>query len=179
MAEEISTDHQPKHLKVGFILIPDFTLLAFTGFIETLRQAADVGDRSRPIWCSWSIMHHELSPIKSSCGIEVTPWEVFREPTDFNYIVVVGGLLSSLDKIPDKLIDYLQEAAKKKVTVIGLCTGSFVLAKAGLLKGVRCGVHWYHYQEFKNLFPQAYPVIDELFVEDQGIITSPGGSATT
>ena len=167
------------HLKVGFTLAPDFTLLAFTGFIEALRQAADVGDRSRPIWCSWSIMSHDLEPIQASCGVEVTPWQTFQEPTDFNYIVLVGGLLESLDKVPQNLLDYLKLAVKKQVPVIGLCTASFILARAGLLNGHRCGVHWYHYQDFKSRYPEVTPIIDELFVEDGGFITSPGGMATT
>lgn len=167
-----------KTLKVGFILTPDFTLLAFTGFIETLRQAADVGDMSRPIWCSWSVMSDNLAAIKSSCGVAVTPWETFRDPREFDYIVVVGGLVSSLGEVSNEFIGYLKRAARYKVPLIGLCTASFVLARAGLLDGRRCGVHWYHYQEFKKNYPNAFPVIDELFVEDQGVITSPGGSAT-
>ncbi|MDR3037923.1 MAG: helix-turn-helix domain-containing protein [Candidatus Adiutrix sp.] len=60
-----------------------------------------------------------------------------------------------------------------------MCTGSFVFASAGLLEGRRCSVHWYHYQDFKKRFPGALPVIDELFVEDRGVITSPGGAAAT
>ncbi len=175
---EHQTDSEAR-LKVGFVLAPDFTLLAFTGFIEPLRQAADVGDRSRPIWCSWSVMSHDLAPIKSSCGIEVTPWETFRDPAEFDYIVLVGGLLDSLDQASPALYEYLKEAARRKAPLIGLCTATFILARAGLMDGRRCGVHWYHYQDFKNNFPAALPIIDELFVEDRGIITSPGGSATT
>ncbi len=178
MADDHKRDGEP-HLKVGFTLAPGFTMLAFTGFIETLRQAADVGDRSRPIWCSWSIMSHDLTPIRASCGVEITPWEVFREPLEFDYIVLVGGLLDSLDQVPESLTDYLARAARRGVTLIGLCTASFILAGAGLMNGLRCGAHWYHYQDFKNRYPEVIPVIDELFVEDGGIISSPGGSATT
>ena len=178
MAED-PHENTENHMKVGFTLTPDFTLLAFTGFIETLRQAADVGDRSRPIWCSWSVMSHDLEPVKSSCGVEVRPWETYRDPRDFDYIVLVGGLLSSLDLVSPELITFLNRAARAEVPVIGLCTASFVFAKAGLLNERRCCLHWFHYQDFKNRFPDALPVIDELFVEDQGIITSPGGSTTT
>lgn len=178
MGDDDTLREEPQ-LKVGFALTPDFTLLAFTGFIETLRQAADVGDLSRPIWCSWSIMSHNREPIKSSCGVQVTPWEVFRDPADFDYIVLVGGLLSSLEQVPRELSDYLVKAAGRGVPIIGLCTASFVLAGTGLLNGRRCGVHWYHYQDFKNRYPKTMPIIDELFVEDGGFITSPGGAATT
>ena len=177
MAEEKSSDMN--HLKVGFVLSPDFTLLAFTGFVEVLRQAADVGDGSRQIWSSWSVMSYDLQPIRSSCGVEMIPWEVFKDPTEFDYIVLVGGLLSSLEEVSEELKNYLRRSAKAGVKIIGLCTGSFILASSGLLQGRRCGVHWYHYPAFKNSYKDVFPIIDELFVEDGGIITSPGGVATT
>ncbi|MDR2455913.1 MAG: GlxA family transcriptional regulator, partial [Deltaproteobacteria bacterium] len=55
-----TTEDAGKQLKVGFALAPDFTLMAFSGFLEALRHAADIGDRSRPIWCSWTVMSHDL-----------------------------------------------------------------------------------------------------------------------
>ncbi|MDR0621205.1 MAG: GlxA family transcriptional regulator [Deltaproteobacteria bacterium] len=174
-----SQNHEPvKPLKVGFALAPDFTLMAFTGFIEVLRQAADVGDLSRPIWCSWTVMGHSLDPIKSSCGVEITPWELFREPTDFDYVILVGGLVKSLSSVPKELISYLTRATKSGVTIIGLCTASFILAQAGLLSDRRCCLHWYHAQDFRERFERVIPVMDEIFVEDRGIITSPGGTAS-
>jgi transcriptional regulator GlxA family with amidase domain len=69
-------------------------------------------------------------------------------------------------------------AAGQGVTIIGLCTASFILARAGLLEGRRCCVHWYHFQDFRQSHPGAFPVYDELFVEDGGVITSPGGTAS-
>jgi transcriptional regulator GlxA family with amidase domain len=173
-----NNDYNGKQLKVGFTLAPDFTLLAFSGFIEALRQAADVGDLSRPIWCSWTIMSHDMTPIKASCGLEVSPWETFKDPNDFDYIVLVGGLVNSLSRVPPELTDYLKEAVRKGVSLIGLCTASFQLAQSGILSDRRCCVHWYHYQDFRDRFPDAFPVIDELFTEDNGIITSPGGTAS-
>ncbi|MDR1678081.1 MAG: GlxA family transcriptional regulator [Deltaproteobacteria bacterium] len=177
MLKNQATD-QVNPLKVGFALVPDFTLMAFTGFVEVLRQAADVGDRSRPIWCSWTVMSHSLEPIKSSCGVEVSPWELYRDPTDFDYVILVGGLVKSLDSVPKELLTYLTRAVKSGVTIIGLCTASFILAQAGLLKGRRCCLHWYHLQDFKERYENVIPVMDELFIEDQGLITSPGGTAT-
>ncbi|MDR2387389.1 MAG: GlxA family transcriptional regulator [Deltaproteobacteria bacterium] len=165
-------------LKVAFALVPDFTLMAFTGFIEVLRQAADVGDRSRPIWCSWTIMSHDLEPIKSSCGVKISPWESYREPRDFDYVIVVGGLLQSLDQVPKELMAYLKRANQAQVTIIALCTASFILAQAGLLTERRCCLHWYHAHDFRERFNQVTPVMDEIFVEDRGIITCPGGTAS-
>src|SRR4028118_383449 len=60
-------------LKVGFVLMPRFTLTAFSTFLDVLRLAADEGDRSRPIACAWEVMSPRLQPIRSSCGIEIQP----------------------------------------------------------------------------------------------------------
>ena len=173
-----TTNDAGNKLKVGFALAPDFTLIAFSGFLEALRHAADLGGRSRPIWCSWTVMSRDLEPVKASCGLEVRPWETFRDPAEFDYIVLVGGLLQSLPAVPEELRDYLLRVARDNVPIIGLCTASFILAKAGLLDGRRCCVHWCHYQDFRADNPSAIAVYDELFVEDGGIITSPGGTAS-
>jgi transcriptional regulator GlxA family with amidase domain len=175
---KLNNNNNAKQLKVGFTLAPDFTLLAFSGFIETLRHAADVGDLSRPIWCSWTVMSHDLTPIKASCGLEVRPWETYKDPREFDYIVLVGGLVNSLSQVPPELTAYLERAVRSGVSVIGLCTASFLLAQSRLLKDRRYCVHWYHYHDFRERFPDAHPVIDELFIDDHGVITSPGGTAS-
>jgi transcriptional regulator GlxA family with amidase domain len=58
--------------------------------------------------------------------------------------------------------------------VCSVCTGSFVLAEAGLLDGRRCTTHWKRLQEFQKKFPRAKVMSDRLFVQDGRIITSAG-----
>jgi len=165
-------------LKVGFILLPGFELLAFTGFIETLRQAIDLGDVGRSSWTFWSVMASDPAPVPSSCGVSIIPGGTLRDPAEFNYLVVVGGRLSGVEASHRDLPAYLARAAARKKIVVGLSSAIFILAEAGLLKNKRCVVHWPHYQEFRSRFPEARPVIDEIYVEDRGIITCPGGTST-
>lgn len=80
-------------LRIGFILTQLFTLLPFSCLIEAIRHAADDFDLSRRIYCHWSIIAPDLSPIRTSCGFDVIPNECFPEPSRFDYIVVIGGLL--------------------------------------------------------------------------------------
>src|SRR4051812_30986309 len=80
-------------LSVGFVLLPNFTLIAFSSLVDLLRLSADEGDRSRPERCSWSVLAQDMNPITASCGLQVLPWETFQDPERFNYIVVIGGLL--------------------------------------------------------------------------------------
>ncbi|GAB4262765.1 MAG: GlxA family transcriptional regulator [Deferrisomatales bacterium] len=164
-------------LSVGFLLAPEFTLLAFSGFVESLRLAADVGDRSRPIRCRWTVMGPDRRPVRASCGVEIAPWETFRDPTEFHYVVIVGGLLSGHAEVGPAVFDYLRRAAAAGVPLVGVCSGSFLLARAGLMRRRRCSVHWYLYPEFVREFPDAVPVTEEIFVVDGDRITCAGGAS--
>ncbi|MBN4051730.1 helix-turn-helix domain-containing protein [Parvibaculum lavamentivorans] len=115
--------------------------------------------------------------VVSSCGIEVCPWELFGDPKEFDYVVVVGGLVYGHEKQHLKGLEFLYRAHEQGVGLVGLCTGSFLIAEMGLLDGRRCAVHFRHQEEFKALYPKVNVVTDELFVEDNGIFTCPGGTA--
>ena len=80
-------------LTVGVILVPSFTLLAFAGFMDTLRLAADEGDRSRQLRCRWYVMTSTGRAVRSSCGALVSPTSELVDPRLLDYVVVVGGLL--------------------------------------------------------------------------------------
>ena len=169
------TPNQSK-LSVGFILSPNFTMLAFSAFIDTLRLSADDGDRSRPIHCNWTVLSHNMRPVRASCGVDVCPMAELTDPQQFDYIVVVGGLLGTL-KLAPALEDYLKRAAQAGVALVGVCTGSFVLARLGLMKGRRSCVSWYVYDNFASEFPDLEVSSDELFIDDTDRLTCAGGTS--
>ena len=163
-------------IRVGFILSPGFTLLAFAGFVDTLRHSADEGDRGRQIYCQWRILGPSLDPVRSSCGAEVIPWQTYGDPTDFDYIVVVGGVTSAFPAHLPETFEFLRLAAERGVSVVGLCTGSYTLAEAGLLDGRRCAVHFRYRDEFRRRYPNARPATNEVYVMDGDVITCSGGT---
>lgn len=165
----------PPALTVGFILAGGFTLSAFSLFVDQLRLAADEGDRSRPIRCRWQIMAGRPEPVRASCGVEVSRTSGFVEPRHFDYIAVVGGVLHRGPQLDAEAVAYLASAAAAGVPLVGLCTGSFILCRAGLMQGRRCCVSWYHHQDFLAEFPDHTPVADRLFVVDGDRITCSGG----
>jgi len=81
-------------LKVAFVLARSFTLSAFALFVDTLRLASDEFDRSGRVLADWQVLGSTRHLITSSCGIQVAPTSDFVDPSRFDYIVVVGGLLS-------------------------------------------------------------------------------------
>jgi transcriptional regulator GlxA family with amidase domain len=164
-------------LRVGFLLTPQFTLTAFAGFVDALRLAADEGDRSRPLHARWAVLDTASSPIVSSCGASVAPNAPLDSPQDYDYVVVVGGLLHGGQRVPARLTAFLRAAAAAGVKLVGLCTGSFVLARAGLLDGHLACVSWFHREEFAEEFPECRVVSNRMFVVDRDRLTCAGGTS--
>jgi transcriptional regulator GlxA family with amidase domain len=162
---------------VAFLLLNDFTIFAFSGFIDALRLAGDDADNSQQKDCRWTIVAPNLKPIRANCGVEILPWEVFPDPRNFDYLVVVGGRVEPQRRLDHRIIRYLNRVAAHGNTIIGLCTASFVLARAGIMEGYKCCVHWYHRNEFEQEFPQIRVDSDTVYVEDNNRITCPGGRA--
>jgi len=163
-------------LSVGFVLLQNFTLTPFSAFIDALRLAADEGDLSRPIRCSWSIVGSSCRPVRASCGVEISPSETYGDPRRFDYLVVVGGLLHRGPQADDNTLSFLRRAANAGVTLVGLCTATFTLLRAGVMNGHRCCVSWFHYQDLMQEFPDVTPIADQLFVVDRQRITCAGGA---
>jgi transcriptional regulator GlxA family with amidase domain len=165
-------------LSVGFILADNFTLSAFSLFIDFLRLAADEGDRSRRILCRWTVMSARPTAARASCGVQINRDSGFLDPKNFDYIVVVGGLLHAGPQIDDETNAYLAAAARDGVTLVGLCTGGFILCRAGLMRGRRVCVSWYCYQDFLAEFPDHRVIADRMFFVDGNRITCSGGAGT-
>ncbi|WP_434725485.1 GlxA family transcriptional regulator [Mesorhizobium sp. RIZ17] len=175
------TFHAPRlrgQLKIGFILAQSFTLSAFAMFIDTLRLASDEADRSGRVLADWEVLASNRNLITSSCGVRVAPTSNFLEPSDLDYIVVVGGLLAADIPIDGQTVAFLQAAAAKKVTLIGVCTGTFILADAGLMRQHRTCVSWLHYKEFRQRFPDHLVRSDRIFNLDRMRGSCAGGSST-
>src|SRR2546430_2708924 len=163
-------------LRVGVILAHHFTLSAFAVFIAHLRLAADEGDRSRPMHVQWSIMASRQASVPASCGVMIEPTSGFLPPESLDYVIVIGGVLHAGPQVDEATTRYLREVAATAVPLIGICTGSFILCRAGLMKGRRSCVSWYHYQDFLEAFPDQQVVADRLFLADGPRITCAGGA---
>ena len=164
-------------IRVGLILSPQFSLLPFACFVESLRHAADDADFSRQIYCHWKIIGSSLTPVTSSCGVEITPNEILPNPSNFDFVVIVGGRLPWCLNHSVETYTYIKQAYQKNVSIVGLCTGSFVLAQAGLLDNRHCAIHFEHCNHLKQLFPKTKPQSDQIFIDDNEIITYLGGTS--
>jgi len=162
-------------LNIGFILARRFTLCAFATFVDVLRLSADEGDRSRPILCSWRVLSPTMDAIASSSGVAVQPEERLGDPARFDYLVVVGGLVDEIENLHPDTVRFLAGAAAAGVPLVGVCTGTFALHRAGLMQGYRACVSWFHHADFLERFDGLEPVSDQIFVVDRDRLTCSGG----
>ena len=162
-------------LRVGILLWPQFPLLSLAGLCDGLRHAADVGDQSRQIRCSWTILGIPGQSVAASCGVEVPVQESLSSDCDYDYIAVIGGLLPAIPSAHARYREFLQYAASLGKPLIGICTGSFALAHAGLMADRRACVHPYHVEDWQQAFPTLPFVTDSHYLFDGDRITCAGG----
>jgi transcriptional regulator GlxA family with amidase domain len=99
------------------------------------------------------------------------------DPLALDYIVVVGGLLHRRSPLDTKTTEYLALAGRTGVKLVGICTGSFVLCRLGLMEKKKCCISWFHYRDFLDEFHNLVPVADQIYVVDGNRITCAGGAS--
>jgi transcriptional regulator GlxA family with amidase domain len=114
---------------------------------------------------------------RTSIGTEIIVAGSTTGLSEVGTFVVPGGDKLVSTPIPRELVSEVRRLSSRAQRVVSVCTGSFVLAAAGILDGLHATTHWRH----ADLLAKAYPRIDvradSLFVQDGGVFTSAGVSA--
>lgn len=120
----------------------------------------------------FAICSVQPGPVRSSVGFELTTEHGLDRADAADLILVVP---SGTEYEPSvELIGVLRRAVARGAAVASLCTGAFILARAGLLDGRSAATHWLHEDRFRATFPDIGLVPDVLYVEDGPVITSAG-----
>ena len=83
--------------------------------------------------------------------------------------VIILGCTNVHAQPPAQLIDAIRQAYRRHARIVGICSGAFVLAHAGLLDHRRATTHWMHIDDFAALFPAVILDPSVLYVEDAGV----------
>ncbi len=135
--------------KFIFYLLPDFSMLSLCSAIEPLRIANRVAGQK--IY-EWLFCGHNTAGLSSSIGISVPVLDIMPEANRDDIILVCGGL--NIEKVASKdVLNWLRKSARKGAAIGGLCTGTYVLARAGLLQDKRATIHWENQDSLSEVFP--------------------------
>lgn len=176
-AQGVEESSRPQ-LKVGLVLLDRFTLAAFSGFVDVLRLSGDLGGGSRQIHTAWRVMSVDGLPRTSSAGIALEVSGGLAEDLEsFDYVAICGGNDYLNTHMPGHLRDWLQRAAKSRTRLLGICTGTFALAQAGVVGSRSVCVHWNVLDAFRARFPKTPAAVDHLFIDEGDLITCAGSTA--
>ena len=158
--------------RIGFLLVPNFSMIAFTSGVEPLRLANRVADRAL---YSWSLFSVDGRPVRASNGIVVEADGDLEAAGSLSTVVVCSGI--EVHRFQDKqLFSWLRRMDRTGADIGALCTASHLLARAGLLDGHRCTIHWESLAGFIEDFPDI-EVTSELFEIDRNRFSCSGGTA--
>ncbi|NCF81643.1 MAG: helix-turn-helix domain-containing protein [Proteobacteria bacterium] len=158
--------------RIGFLLVADFSLIAFSSAYDALRMANRM--RGQKIY-EWQVLTQDGQPVSSSSDLTITPDSDIASAMDMDILFVCAGDKVHL-AVDKSLFFWLRKLAQKKVAIGAMCTGSYLLARAGLLEGYRCTIHWENMASMREEFPNAI-ISQELFEIDRGRYTCSGGTA--
>jgi transcriptional regulator GlxA family with amidase domain len=155
-----------------FLLLDRFTLLPFACAIEPLRIANRMAGRTLYTWAlagegGGEAVCSNGTAFRLDMGLD----EIGRD----DVLVVCGGL-DVREAVTKGVLNWLRREARRGVTVAGLCTGAWALARAGLLDGRRATIHWENQDGFAEAF-EAVTLTKSVFVMDGNRWTCAGGTA--
>jgi cyclohexyl-isocyanide hydratase len=149
-------------LQIGFVLFPNLTQLDFTGPLQVLHRLPG---------STTHILAKSREPVPSDCGLGLVPTGSLAEAPQLDVIVVPGGMSVIAAMEDTETVEFLARQAERARWVTSVCTGAFILGKAGLLKGKRATTHW----AFTELLPMVGATHEPARVVRDGNVITAGG----
>ena len=158
--------------RYGFLLVDKYSMIAVSSAIEPLRMANRLSNSNL---YEWPVFTLDGQPIPASNGLMITPNSSLEEAKNLDALFICAGV-DVAGVYTKQLQAALHKTARQKIKLGGLCTGTYLLARAGLLDGYKCTIHWENMASMREDFPQVL-INDELFELDRDRYTCAGGSA--
>ncbi len=153
--------------QIAIVIYPGFTALDFIGPYEVLHNLPDTDIRF--VW-------HESGPITADSGVLVIgATHSFDETPAPDVLLVPGGMTTFEHARDEVLLDWVRQAHESATWTASVCSGSVILAAAGLLTGKRATSHWMAVPTLKAF--GVIPVGDERIVQQGNTVTAAGVSA--
>lgn len=165
---------------VGILLFPNVEILDFAGPLEVFSSAAANGNLpggSTERLCNVFTMAESADPIRCNNPLTVTPDYTLADCPNMDILLVPGGRGTRPAMDRTELIDWIRARAGQAELTTSVCTGSFLLAKAGLLDGKSATTYFGSIPFMRETFPAVDTQENVRWVEAGDVITSAGVSA--
>jgi len=161
--------------RVTFLLVPEYSMIALMSAVETLRIANRLnGSR----FLEWELVSEQGGAIAASNGMTLMCDAALDEvPPERVTNLFVCSSFNPERYYSKRLLGWLKQLNRQGVPLGAMCTGSYLLAQAGLLDGYRATVHWEAVPAFREAFPRV-EVTEEIFEIDHQRYTCAGGTSS-
>lgn len=158
--------------RFGLLVMPNFSLIGLSSVADPLRLANAAA--GRPVYATVTLSEHG-GAVRSSDGIEIMAQHAIRTAPPLDALLVIGP-----NPLPTRgvrsVIGWLKGLAAAGIALGGVDTGSWFLARAGLLDGYRCTIHWEDMDALVDVFPKVRATTS-LFEVDRDRCSCSGGIA--
>ena len=150
------------------LVLPHVHVLDLSGPVQALYEANEFGANYRLSYCA------ARREVESAQGLVLGRLVALPPPAEVDIVLVPGIASSRIDGLGDTPSAWLRACHAKGALIASICSGAFVLARAGLLAGRSCTTHWKCVPQLRQAEPRARVLDDRLFVRDGQIMTSAG-----
>lgn len=165
-----------KKRRVGILIFPDVELLDFCGPFEVFSVVRLDESRRREEGGPYEVftVAEEVGEVEVSGGLRVIADHSLASCPALDVLVVPGGwgVRPALER--PGLLDWIARRSGEVEVLASVCTGSWLLGKAGLLEGRRATTHWMRLDWLRENVPGCIVVEEERVVEDGAVVTSAG-----
>ncbi len=166
-------------INVGIYIYNEVEVLDFAGPFEVFSTASRVKERMGSdlagLFKVFTISEN-ATPIFARGGLQIVPKYAISDHPKINLLIIPGGIVSKeLEK--EHLISWIKESSNSADITASVCTGAFLLAKAGLLESKAATTHWEDIEAFGSMFPDIEIIRNVRWVDEGNIVTAAGISA--
>jgi len=119
----------------------------------------------------------ELRTVTCRGGMLLQPHYDIGSHPELDLVLIPGGQGTRRERTNSMLIRWIEQQNQRTQMTLSVCTGAFLIAEAGLLRGLRATTHWNSIEWMRNEYPEITMLSNARFVDEGRIITSAGISA--
>ena len=170
-----------KKINVGILVFHEVEVLDFAGPFEVfsrtrLNRGAESrrSDESAPF--NTFTVSIDNQPVVATGGLKIISDFTLKNSPNIDILIIPGGFGTRTLLNNESLLSWIKTVSDQATTTTSVCTGSLLLAKAGLLEGKRATTHWGAIEALKSISKDIQVIDDRRIVNDE-IITSAGVSS--
>lgn len=166
-------------INIGIFIYNEVEVLDFAGPFEVFSTASRVNARisqeSQNLFNVFTVAENQ-QPLTARGGLQIIPkYSISRHP-EINVLIIPGGIVTDeLEKA--HIVSWILNVSKVADITGSVCTGAFLLAKAGMLESKRATTHWEDIDDLISMFPDIKIKKNVRWVDEGPIVTAAGISA--